>query len=178
MIKSDVKVYLSLGGNLNNSLSAIKEAFDFLTHHPKISDLKWSHFYRTSPVNVDADVWFVNTVCSFNTTLSLNDLFSFTQLVEKTLGKKPKPKNSSRLIDIDILFFGSTSHEDQSLQIPHPQWKNRLFVLKPLLDLTKNIEVISLNQKKTIYDLDSLLQFFNKETNQVVSLLEENPDIQ
>lgn len=178
MISQKTKVYLSLGGNHQHSLLLIKEALTHLSKPPQISTLKVSHFYQTSPVNVETENWFVNAVCSFNTSLSLHNLFKFTQSIEKILGKKPKPKNISRMIDIDILFFGSQTYEDKDLTIPHLEWKNRLFVLKPLSDLTKEIELISLNQKKTIYELDDLLQVFNEETNQIVSLLEENPDIQ
>ena len=44
-----------------------------------------------------------------------------------------------RIIDIDIIFFGNKMINKDGLIIPHMQWKKRLFVLIPLLDLTTKI---------------------------------------
>jgi 2-amino-4-hydroxy-6-hydroxymethyldihydropteridine diphosphokinase len=53
--------------------------------------------------------------------------------------KEKKDKNGPRTLDIDILFFGDEEINNYHLIIPHPRWRERLFVLKPLLDLIKEI---------------------------------------
>ncbi|MGK0439964.1 MAG: 2-amino-4-hydroxy-6-hydroxymethyldihydropteridine diphosphokinase, partial [Paracoccaceae bacterium] len=46
-------------------------------------------------------------------------------------------QNAPRVIDIDLLLFGDQAINEERLQVPHPRMKNRLFVLKPLLELAK-----------------------------------------
>ena len=41
-------------------------------------------------------------------------------------------KNESRLIDIDIIFFGEEILHDGELSIPHEKYAERKFVLAPL----------------------------------------------
>jgi 7,8-dihydro-6-hydroxymethylpterin-pyrophosphokinase len=42
---------------------------------------------------------------------------------------------SSREMDIDILYFDDLVIENELLKIPHPQIKERLFVLVPLAEI-------------------------------------------
>ncbi len=46
-----------------------------------------------------------------------------------------REKNAPRIIDIDILYFGTTSHHEASLSLPHPEMTRRRFVLQPLADI-------------------------------------------
>lgn len=57
------------------------------------------------------------------------------------MGKVKKLKDAPRLIDLDILFYGCEIYEKEGLFIPHTHWKERLFVLVPLLDLTEEVQV-------------------------------------
>lgn len=65
--------------------------------------------------------------------------------IEKQLGREEKPLfdasgnrvYSSRPIDIDILFFGADVINTESLTIPHPLIREREFVKKPLLEISK-----------------------------------------
>ena len=57
------------------------------------------------------------------------------------LGKKPKSKEAPRIIDLDLLFFGTEFYCDEKLQIPHPRWMERKFVLIPLSDLVEEMRI-------------------------------------
>lgn len=144
-------VYLGLGGNFPQSHLLLKEAVKLLSVQKEISDFRQSNFYRTAPHQMSTNEWFVNGVCSFQTTLSLHALFEITQGIEIQLGKVKKEKNESRPIDIDILFYGTDYFEDKELTIPHPSWKERLFVLIPLADLTLEITLQSKNGIEIFY---------------------------
>jgi 2-amino-4-hydroxy-6-hydroxymethyldihydropteridine diphosphokinase len=144
------KVYLSLGGNIGNVQNCLKEALSLLCSNKNIANFHSSHFYLTSPVGMISQHDFINTACCFETTLSLSELFCLTQSIEQKLGKVEKPKNSDRPIDIDILFFGNDYYENKEITIPHPRWKERLFVLIPLQELTKTITLSKLNYTETI----------------------------
>ncbi len=170
-------VYLSLGGNEGDVLSSLQQALTLLSLEKEIFLLKYSHFYRTAPIHTNSLCWFVNAVCSFQTSLSPNEVFKITQAIEKLLGKVPKPKNASRPIDIDILFYGDQTLQERELEIPHPRWKERLFVLIPLADLTKKILIRQLTNSKC-YLLEDLIHPLLKQSTQEIYLLEKNPNLQ
>lgn len=127
-------VYIGLGSNLGDPAGMVAEALRML--EAITSDFTASPFYLTSPVSDLPQPDFVNAVCRFKTALSPVELFAELQKIERHLGQSPKPKNAPRLIDLDILFFGQERLLTSVLEIPHPRWKERLFVLRPLADLT------------------------------------------
>jgi 2-amino-4-hydroxy-6-hydroxymethyldihydropteridine diphosphokinase len=84
---------------------------------------------------------FINAVCEIQSCLSPQELLYTLQNIEIFLGKTVKAKEASRLIDLDLLLFGNHFASTPTLELPHPRWKERLFVLIPLLDLTEQLEV-------------------------------------
>jgi 2-amino-4-hydroxy-6-hydroxymethyldihydropteridine diphosphokinase len=167
-------VYLALGANLGAVVDQLQQVLNTLENSPFIQQLKVSRFYRTAPVEVDSPHDFVNAVCCFQTSLTVNELFKFTQSIEIRLGKVPKPKIASRSIDIDLLFYGPECLHTDQLDIPHPRWKERLFVLYPLQDLTQEMTLFEEEGMKT-YPIAHLIQKLTKEADQRISLLEKNP---
>ncbi len=155
-------VYLGLGSNIGDSFSILKNALGEIGAIPGVSRLECSSIYETTPVSDIPQGNFLNCVCRLKTTLDPRVFFSMTEQIEKNLGKIPKNKNAPRMLDIDILFFGNEPYQDEVLTIPHPRWKERLFVLIPLLDLTDNIDNINLR--------DYTNNFSNVNNEQVVNL--------
>lgn len=97
-----------------------------------------------------------------------------TQEIEKQLGKVKKSKTAARPIDIDFIFYGNQALYDpvQDLEIPHPRWKERLFVLIPLADLTPEIEIAGSTGLEHYY-LKDLIQPLLIQSPNVVSFLKE-----
>lgn len=133
------QVFLGLGSNLGDRLALLQAALKQIEALPNTSHFQASKIYETSPVSPIPQGPFLNAACSFLTDLSPFELLSHLQQIETALGKTPKPKTAPRLIDIDILLFGQMKIDTPTLQIPHPHWQERLFVLRPLLDLTEEI---------------------------------------
>ncbi|MCE2982381.1 MAG: 2-amino-4-hydroxy-6-hydroxymethyldihydropteridine diphosphokinase [Parachlamydia sp.] len=146
-------VYLSLGGNFDETPSLMHEALEAFQEIG--SFVETSSLYETAPFEAESSRLFFNLVCRFDTPLDLLQLFDQIEMIEKKLGKKPKPKWESRPIDIDLLFYGQKTYVDERLQIPHPRWKERLFVLQPLLELTNYIEITE-ESNKMFYDISSM----------------------
>lgn len=161
------KSYVGLGGNIGDSVSLLKQALNGLSLLPQIEDLKVSSFYQTTPVSDLPQNMYVNAVCVFLTTLSPDKLLEELQRLEERLGKRKKPKNEPRLIDLDILFFGDLSIKSEMLEIPHPRWQERLFVLKPLLELTQDISFFQ-EEKWITKNIKSLLEKFVNKNNETV----------
>jgi 7,8-dihydro-6-hydroxymethylpterin-pyrophosphokinase len=55
--------------------------------------------------------------------------------VERTMGRRRGERGAPRVIDLDLIFYGSVRMSHPRLRLPHPAWRERDFVLAPLLDL-------------------------------------------
>jgi 2-amino-4-hydroxy-6-hydroxymethyldihydropteridine diphosphokinase len=138
------RVYVGMGGNIGDTFAVMQRAVTELAQMEGINEFECSEVYQTTPVTPYQDIPqedYLNTVCRFTTSLEPLTLLQILQSLEEKLGKVAAPKNSARVIDLDILFFGCQEHNLSNLIIPHPKWKERLFVLRPLLDLTEKIQL-------------------------------------
>lgn len=158
------RIYLGIGGNEGPVMANLEKAIFLLKEIKEFSHFNCSSFYNTAPHEMDHPLWFINAVCSFETTLSPHEVYMITQSIERQLGKIPKPKNMGRSIDIDILFYGSERWQNDTLEIPHPRWKERLFVLVPLADLISEITI----QDKERYILKEMIDQLKNEGRQKI----------
>ncbi len=131
-----IDAYIALGGNLAGTLRTMQQIVERLKGVQGIEELTSSKLYRTSPVSRIPQPDYINAVCRFQTSLGLENLWQTLQNLELEMGKKSKSKESPRLIDIDLLFYGEQSCVFNDLILPHPRWSERLFVLTPLADVT------------------------------------------
>jgi len=167
------EVYVGLGGNIGDSVGILQHALDKMASLPGIYDLKASSFYVTTPVSEIPQRYYVNAVCRFSTKLAAHDLLKQLQQIEIALSKTPKAKNAPRIIDLDILLFRSEIHKTPDLEIPHPRWKERLFVLKPLAELVDKLPVP--NTAGICHcSIQELLKSFPNIHEETVLLLNEN----
>ena len=131
------EVFLSLGSNIGNKILSINDALEQINKNIG-QVIKVSSFYETEPWGFNPDDWFVNIAVKIETDYNAESLLSKLQEIEKELGRKRKNKQkgySSRIIDIDILFYGNFILEKDFIQIPHKHLHKRIFVLKPLNDI-------------------------------------------
>lgn len=168
MKKQWVDVYIGLGGNIGNARLSLLAAIEMIRVHPSIHELVSSSLYRTSPVSSIPQNDFINCVCRFKTALEPQALLKLLQEIEKKLGKVLKPKDAPRTIDCDILLYGSMQISTPHLEIPHPQWRKRLFVLIPMRELTKKVSLPGLDEP---LDLDKELREFQNQNNEQVGVI-------
>jgi 2-amino-4-hydroxy-6-hydroxymethyldihydropteridine diphosphokinase len=55
------------------------------------------------------------------------------------MGRQRRQKNGPRIIDIDILLFGTSVIDVPSLTVPHPKLHERRFVLEPLVEIAPDV---------------------------------------
>lgn len=132
--------FVALGGNLPGSFEAIQSAVNLLRERVK-SEIRVSEVYQTTPVSPIAQPSYWNAACCFWTNMKIKDLWKEIQDIEKRIGKQKKTKDAPRLIDLDLLFYGNFVGQEENLEIPHPRWQERLFVLAPLRDLTHHLPI-------------------------------------
>lgn len=135
------KVFVALGSNLGNRRAILRQALAEIALIEQVINLTCSSFYQTSPVSHVPQEDYFNAVCSFITSLTPKHLHQSLQKIETKLGKEPKPKEAPRIVDLDLLFFGTESYRDEQLEIPHPRWKERKFVLVPLAELVEELVI-------------------------------------
>lgn len=162
------KVYLGLGGNVGNPKKTFDQVVASIKKIPKIIDLTCSPYYNTTPVSTISQENFLNAVCVVTTTLPPKELYDCLHAIEKEFGKLPKDKNAPRPIDIDILFYDECEVYEEDLQIPHPRWEERLFVLRPLSDLTDTITIQKKSGQEVIHLKEKLANFKNIHNEKVI----------
>jgi 2-amino-4-hydroxy-6-hydroxymethyldihydropteridine diphosphokinase len=168
------QVLIALGSNLGNRSDNLHQALALLEQSTRISILKISGFYETSPVGMHSDdpaELFINAVVWIETDLSPSELLNYCLKIEQTLGRnrntlEEKQGYSSRSIDLDVLFFGGLILQGFELDLPHPRLHERAFVLVPLAEIAPNWEHPVFKQS-----VSQLL--LNLETTEQVTLLPE-----
>jgi 2-amino-4-hydroxy-6-hydroxymethyldihydropteridine diphosphokinase len=125
---------LGLGSNIGDKRNYLTEAKYLIAAKAGVI-LKESSIYASPPWgDVDQDE-FLNQVIEIETVHPPLQLLYVLQDIERQLGKKKIRNWGPRIIDIDILFYGTFKVDEPGLKIPHPQWKNRRFVLEPLKEI-------------------------------------------
>lgn len=133
-------VFIGLGSNLGDRRANIADALDRIRKLPGTRILKESSLYESEP-HGDAKTWFVNGAIEIETEHSAENLLKKLKQIEAAMGRKRvKGKRwGSRIIDLDILFYGSLVVRKRTLKIPHPEIANRRFVLLPLSELAPQL---------------------------------------
>jgi 2-amino-4-hydroxy-6-hydroxymethyldihydropteridine diphosphokinase len=126
-------VYLSLGSNLGDRAANLQSAITQLVTLGNVEAV--SSFYETEPVELTAQPWFLNCAVKLDTEKMPRQLIAAILGIERGMGRQRKQKNGPRIIDIDILLFGSSIIELPSLTVPHPKMHERRFVLEPLAEI-------------------------------------------
>lgn len=137
-----IPAYLGIGTNLGNRKQNIELALKSI--EKQIGNIiSLSAFYSSEPVGFVSDNVFLNCAVKISTTLSPNELLTYTQEIEKEMGRLQKTDSmgySDRIIDIDILFYNNkVVNQAPRLIIPHPHIQERDFVLIPLSEIAPDL---------------------------------------
>lgn len=132
-------MYLSLGSNLGDRLVHLRAALGFLSEIGNIQ--KTSSVYETDPWGYEEQPAFYNQVIILETAFEPLELLRYIKQVERKMGRIPTFRYGPRVIDIDILLFDETVFTTPELTIPHPEMKNRAFVLTPLTEIDPLISI-------------------------------------
>lgn len=136
-------VYLSLGTNIGNKEKQMNEAIERI--ETQIGDVvSRSTFYVTEPWGFESENSFLNAAVKIETELSADEVLKETQNIEREMGrmeKSEKGKYKDRIIDIDILMYGTSIIDSPNLTIPHRFMKERRFVLEPLAEIASEVVI-------------------------------------
>jgi 2-amino-4-hydroxy-6-hydroxymethyldihydropteridine diphosphokinase len=128
-------VYLLLGSNRGDRFEALQQARSLISQRAG-TIIKASTLYETAPWGFADEIYFLNQVVCIETLLPPFDLLSELLSIETSIGRTRPTKNySSRVIDVDILFYNDQIIDHDQLKIPHPRLHLRRFTLAPLSEI-------------------------------------------
>ena len=133
------RCFLGLGSNEGDPLRRIESALLELPERG-VPVIRVSSLYRTEPVSGPPQAWYVNAVAEVGFDGETLSLLRVCRSIESLHGRKRSGKNAPRTLDLDILLFGDQILESPELTIPHPRFRERLFVLVPLAEIAPDLE--------------------------------------
>jgi len=132
-------IYIGIGSNLNgkNNETPLQNCKKALVELKKeVNICKISSWYKSEPIPVSNQPWFINGVIEISTNKSSLDLLEFILSIEKVYGRVREKKNEARILDLDIIDYKKKIlYIKNKLIIPHPRMHERSFVLQPLSEL-------------------------------------------
>lgn len=132
--------YLSIGSNLNNPRTQLKQALSTLNNINEIGLLKISPFYWNSFIGGHNEDKCLNGAIQIQTTLSPQALLETLLAIETQQGRQRiTGQHCGRTLDLDILLYENEIIHSPTLTLPHPHMKKRAFVIKPLYDLNPDL---------------------------------------
>jgi 2-amino-4-hydroxy-6-hydroxymethyldihydropteridine diphosphokinase len=133
-----IDVFLLLGSNLGTRELFLQQAIESIS--AQIAPVKlMSSVYETQSWGKTDEPDYLNQVLMLQTDLSAQDVLEKILGIELQMGRKREVKWGSRIIDIDILFYGDAVIHDFNLIVPHPELYKRSFTLIPLAEIAPDL---------------------------------------
>jgi 2-amino-4-hydroxy-6-hydroxymethyldihydropteridine diphosphokinase len=130
-----VPVAISLGSNLGDRDAALAFALERL--HGVLANLRISEIHETTPQGegLDSQPLYLNAIVIGDTALAPRELLEALLAIEKGFGRERPWPNAPRTLDLDLVLFGERTIDEPGLQVPHPRFRERFFVLGPLAEV-------------------------------------------
>ncbi|MCR4420335.1 MAG: 2-amino-4-hydroxy-6-hydroxymethyldihydropteridine diphosphokinase [Clostridia bacterium] len=145
-----VTAYLGLGSNQGDREKNLARARQMLGLTPGVVLRRASGLYLTEPVGRKDQPWFLNQVLAVDTLLSARGLLHAAKRVESIMGRVAAERWGPRIIDVDVLLYGSQVIKEADLEVPHAGLYGRAFVLIPLAEIASDLR---LPNGKTVAEL-------------------------
>ncbi len=129
--------YIGVGSNIGDRRKFIDSSIEELKKVRGVKVTRVSSIYETLPVSDIPQGRYLNGVIEIETEIGPKALLKELNRIEEGLGRKRTIKNAPRTIDLDILYYGDESVNEEGIVIPHPGIADREFVLKGLRELGK-----------------------------------------
>lgn len=138
-------ILIGLGANLpskkfSTPIETLESClFKFSQHNLKIKAR--SRWFKSAPVPISDQPWYINGVVSIDTEQSPRELLNSLLCLENEFGRVRSEPNAPRVLDLDLITYhdhiveDEGKIEDKPFCIPHPRMHERAFVLLPIKDI-------------------------------------------
>lgn len=127
------RAFIGLGSNLGDRAANLACAHEALSAVGTV--LRASSVYRTRPWGRLEQPDFYNAAVLLETDRSPQELIDALHAIERRLGRTEGERWGPRAIDLDLLLFDDLTIAQPNLQVPHPHYAERAFVLVPLAEI-------------------------------------------
>lgn len=137
------KALLSLGSNIGDRNSNLTDAITRLSSHSHVTLLRRSSTFCTAPVGPVAQDDFYNLAILIETDLDPDALMQLCLDTEAAMGRDRKNavRWGPRLIDIDVILYDDVHMTSALIELPHPRFRERAFVLVPMAEIAPDWSV-------------------------------------
>jgi 2-amino-4-hydroxy-6-hydroxymethyldihydropteridine diphosphokinase len=132
-------IAIALGSNLGSRADTIRIAADGLAR--VLRNFRLSSIIETAPVGagLEHDPPYLNAVGVGESDLSAREIFDALRGIEEQAGRTRPYPGAPRTLDLDLILAGDEVIEEDDLQVPHPRFRERLFVLDPLCEIAPDL---------------------------------------
>jgi 2-amino-4-hydroxy-6-hydroxymethyldihydropteridine diphosphokinase len=135
----ELPVAVGIGSNLGDRHGAVAFAVERLAS--VINNLTVSALIETEPEGegLRDQPLYLNAVAVGRTTLGARDLLDGLLAIESACGRERPFPNAPRTLDLDLILLGARVLDAPGLQVPHPRFRERFFVLGPLAEVAPDM---------------------------------------
>jgi 2-amino-4-hydroxy-6-hydroxymethyldihydropteridine diphosphokinase len=134
-----LRVAIAIGSNLGDRRAAIAFAVDRLS--PIISESSLSELVETEPEGegFETQPLYLNAALVGETRLSARQLLDALLAIEREYGRERPYHGAPRTLDLDLVLLGDQIVDEPGLQVPHPRFRGRFFVLGPMAEVAPDL---------------------------------------
>ena len=132
-------IAVALGSNLGareDNIRTAAAAIGRILHNFTLSPL-----IETAPVGagLENDPAFLNAVGVGESDLPVREIFDRLRAIEEQAGRQRPYPGAPRTLDLDLILAGDSVIDERDLQVPHPRFRERRFVLDPLCAIAPDL---------------------------------------
>lgn len=133
---------IALGSNVGAREEHLAHALRRLSEAAGTRLVRASSWIETEPVGGPSGQGrYLNGACLVETTLEPRALLALLHEIERERGRERarEERNGPRTLDLDLILCGDLVVSEADLQVPHPRWRERAFVLEPLAQVAPDL---------------------------------------
>jgi 2-amino-4-hydroxy-6-hydroxymethyldihydropteridine diphosphokinase len=133
------RVAIAIGSNLGDRRAAIVFAAERLS--AVVSNVFLSDIIETEPEGegLQDQPLYLNAVLVGDTALGARELLDVLMATEQAYGRERLHARAPRTLDLDLVLHGEDVIDEAGLQVPHPRFRDRFFVLGPLAQVAPDL---------------------------------------
>jgi 2-amino-4-hydroxy-6-hydroxymethyldihydropteridine diphosphokinase len=129
---------IALGSNLGDRAAHLDYAVARL--RGLLDEARVSSYFETAPVGaIGPQPRYLNAAAIGQTAVSARELLDALLAIEQERGRERPHPNAPRTLDLDLILLGDLVLDEPGLVVPHPRFRERRFVLDPLIEIAPDL---------------------------------------